>query len=343
MVDTLETVQYPKVPHSHIVPAGYLRAWASGRQIAMRQAGSDKSKLVGVRDAGVRKDFYRRRRPSGEATYDIEWSLQQAETAALPVLRDLRARWPLDLEDKGKVGQLFALQLMRGPAFRTWHNAQIGDLAAALREEPTELVKQRSGLSPEDAADKYLEVATTDTYRVTKMLKITRSVATVLCSMHWTLVVFAKARLATSDHPVVVWPLRRGHVRPRANDASAGVIETLEIFAPVAPDALLLMTWLGAEDGAEPVFGEGRHAGTASGFVAANADMQWFHEPRVDPWVATGRRAPLSERLVDRYSPERARRSRRRAKAGQLATASVEEPLGNGPISVVTASRASKV
>jgi hypothetical protein len=49
--------------------------------------------LVSVRDAGVRTDYYRRERPgTGEAIYDVEWSLAQGEDAALPVIADFPAQ-----------------------------------------------------------------------------------------------------------------------------------------------------------------------------------------------------------------------------------------------------------
>jgi hypothetical protein len=62
--------------------------------------------------------------------------------------------------------------------------------------------------------------------------------------MHWSLVAFDRGRLAISDHPVIVWPLDRATSRkPTANDLRAGVIETLEVFVPIGPTHLLLMTW----------------------------------------------------------------------------------------------------
>jgi hypothetical protein len=103
-------LSYPPVPHSHVVPAGYLRAWAHGPLIAMRRVGSDQSVVVGVRDVGVRKNFYRRARPAtGETIYDVEWSLQQAENVAIPIVADIAVHWPLGNEDKAKLAQFFAL------------------------------------------------------------------------------------------------------------------------------------------------------------------------------------------------------------------------------------------
>ena len=75
-------------------------------------------------------------------------------------------------------------------------------------------------MSPEKAVERYIaERLTTDTYRTVRMLTITRAVGTLFSSMHWTLVTFARPRLATSDHPVVVWPPAWGaRHRPIAND-----------------------------------------------------------------------------------------------------------------------------
>ena len=74
---------------------------------------------------------------------------------------------------------------------------------------------------------------TSDTYRLTNMLKFVRSVGIVFTSMHWSPVEFGQGRLATSDHPVVVWPLRRGaKQRPSANDLQAGAIDTPRSSCP---------------------------------------------------------------------------------------------------------------
>lgn len=334
-------MDYPKVPHSHIVPAGYLRAWADGRRIAMRRAGELESILVGVRDAGVRTDFYRRTRPSGETSYDIEWSLGQGEQAALPVVASLPEKWPLEIEDKAKVGQFFALQHLRGPAFKAWHEADLSPRIEALRADPAKYTTPSLEMTPEEAIERYAAHLTSDTYRNTRMLSIVRSVGIIMSSMHWTLVEFAKPRLVTSDHPVVVWPVDRGGSRPRPNDLSTGVIDTLEVFVPIGPAHLLLMTWVHDEDAQKAVGGAGRHIDTANAFVVANADAQWFHEPGAEPKLAKGPRPPLSAELVEAYDAELARRSPRRREAKALAAAEAASALSNDPVSIVNVTRRS--
>lgn len=327
---------YNPVPHSHVVPTGYLRAWARGKQIAMQRVGSPASQVIGIRDAGVRKNFYRRERPAtGETIYDIEWSLQQAETAALPIISDLARRWPLNLEDKGKVGQFFALQHLRGAAFRQWHERQIAPVLDDVRADPEGTLKPHPGRTHDAVIDELETRLTSDTYRLTKMLKLVRSVGIVFASMHWSLVEFDRARLVTSDHPVVVWPLRElATRRPSGNDLDAGVIDTREAFVPVGPAHLLLMAWRDQQSVGDPVVGHGRHLATANAFVVANAASQWFHEPGVQPWLARGRRPPLSSDLLG-FEAAEAAESRRRAKARELANAEARRELSNDPVEVV--------
>lgn len=329
-------MEFDPVPHSHVVPAGYLRAWADRRQIAMRRVGRSGSTLIGVRDAGVRRNFYRRSRPqSGEVIYDVEWSLAEAESAALPVLTRLTTAWPLDLEDKGKVGQFLALQHLRGPAFKAWHEAHVAEQVAVLRADPGRYARRDIGLKPEAAIEEVITHLTSDTYRLTEMLKFARSVGIVFSSMHWTLVRFDVSRLATSDHPVVVWPVYRRRSRPRANEPGAGVLETLEVFVPLGPAHLLLLTWRVNQDTEAVVEGRHRDLATANGYVIANADAQWFHTPGLEPWVANGAREPLTRGVLRGYDATEAMQSSRRQQAASLAKAEAAAPLRNGPVEIV--------
>jgi hypothetical protein len=292
---------------------------------------------VGVRDAGVRKNFYRRERPlSGETIYDVEWSLGQAESAALPVVADIRARWPLTLEDRGKVAQFVALQHLRGPAFARWHEEKVREILAEARADPKRALKPHPGRTTADVIEEIKKAATSDSYRLIKMMKLVRSVGIVLGSMHWSLATFARGRLVTSDHPVVVWP-NTGTTRrpPQPNDLSLGVLDTLEVCMPLGPGTLLLMSWLDEKSQTRPLAGEGRHVSTANSFVVANADAQWFHEVGVTPWLATGRRRPLSAELLPSYTPEAAALSQRRAKARQLANAETQRDLSNDDLDIV--------
>jgi hypothetical protein len=116
----------------------------------------------------------------------------------------------------------------------------------------------------------------------------------------------------------------------------SGIAETLEVFVPVGPALMLLMTWSAGPDAQGIIQGQGRHLATANTFTVANADGQWFHEPGSVPWLSEGPRSPLSAELLLHYGAEMARRSPRRWKARALAKAEVAKPLSNDPVAVLS-------
>src|SRR4051794_463942 len=96
------------------------------------------------------------------------------------------------------------------------------------------------------------------------------------------------------------------------------------------------MTWLHDEDRADPIDGAGRHVATANGFVVANADEQWFHEPGVHPWMTKGKRMSLSADLIPGYGQREAEQSPRRAEATALARTVANAQISNEPVPMVT-------
>lgn len=335
---------YPEVPHSHITPAGYLRAWETrkGGGIKLHYADPDmheRRRPASVKKVCVREDFYLRTRLDGSPIYDFEWSLGVAENAAIPIIRQIRDRWPLSLEDKSAVAQFLALQHVRGPAFKTWHERFAAKHAEQLRADPEKHVHPDAGMPAEQAIERFIdEKLESATNWIVQMIRLSRSVGTIFGSMHWTLVEFAKPQLATSDQPVIVWPLSRQSSRPCPNDLNQPVIETLEVFFPVGPEALLLMTWSLEPDTQRAIRGQGRHMGTANAFVVANADTQWFHRFDVPkPWLATGQRPPLSTDLLRGYDAMSPSSSRRRHEAQQKANVVADQPLTkHGTVELVT-------
>lgn len=313
-------VRYPKVNRAHVVPRMYLRNFSDGEAVAVHVIEQPGSRVMSIGSVGTRKRFYRRHRPDGTPIDDIEWSLAQAEAKAAPVLAQLGTTWPLPIDEKAGIGELFGLQLIRGPRWRRWWGQATGDW----------LDEQRAEVEPEKLAA--LEAAlTNDTYRLVHMLQVAHKMATVFGSAHWTLVEFSSPLLATSDHPVVVWPLSVRARAPAATAANVGVLETLELRIPVSPTRLLLLTWRDVPDAHESrVSGTRYHAANANAFTVAEADAQWFHLPGRTPPVASGRLLPLSTQLVAGYNAASARGSERRLQASEIVNAQLgSEDLPN--------------
>jgi hypothetical protein len=111
-------MEYPNVKNAHIVPRTYLANFAAGGKIGVYQVVEEKALVRAVENVGTRRRFYERERRDGALINDVEWSLGQGEAMATPVLRAFEELWPLRLEDKHKLAELFAYQLIRSPRFK---------------------------------------------------------------------------------------------------------------------------------------------------------------------------------------------------------------------------------
>lgn len=308
---------YPKVDRSHIVPQTYLRNFAINDQLAMRLVGESGSKTVNVRDAAVRRAFYRRQRPDGTDIDDIEWSLSHIESAVTTLLRGLHPAWPLDLEKKASLAEFVAVQILRGPRWQEWHSEFV---PSAIAEQRADGLPGLDGVAEVVAGDnilsKFEKKIREPTYRYTRMLSLVPKVASILASMGWTLLTFRRPQLVTSDHPVVVWPLRCSAAKPRHLGFAAGILETLEIRIPISPTLALLMTWR-EEDASDPVGGKVHHERALNAFTVAHAQRQWFHRPGVSPPLGTGRFAPIGPEVHPGYTAIAAENSPLRAEVAR--------------------------
>lgn len=302
--------EYPEVKNAHVVPQTYLRGFADEEdRIAVRIRGEREAHVMKVKNAGTRKKFYARERLDGSEIHDIEWSLSHIEAAAGPVLRTLPDAWPLDRgerDGKRTLAELFAIQLLRGPRWVEWHDAFTRAHIAELRakgedEEELELMEEHL-------------LSKTETF--VKMIDMSRKALTIFASMKWTLLEFARPWLATSDHPVVTWPLGVSARRPEATPHGLGLLETLEYRVPISPHYAILMTWA---DGVDARATAHKHdAASLNAFTVEEAAPQWFHLPGATPPIASGALVPLSPAYVDGYNDAVARASARRTRASQI-------------------------
>ena len=321
-----EPNHFQVVKHSHAVPKVYLRGWERDGRICLTLVDGSPPRDVSLRDAGVIKNLYRRTRPDSSTIYDIEWSLGHIEDVVRPLLTGLDSRWPLSLRDKATLAELFGFQLVRGAAFRDWHQGFIAASRVSLLEEA---LAKYPGVASEIAMPRAVaraaEQMSGDTHRLLRMLSLGHKVTAVMGSMHWTLLKFGRPLIAASDEPVVVWPLERQAAYPQANDWSVGILNALEVRVPVSARLLIVMSW--RDDYDILMRGRPEHARAANGFTIANSHKGWFAEPGSSPPVSSQRFLPLSRQLLSCYDASAATASRRR----QTISAQIQPILGSTP------------
>ncbi len=202
--------------------------------------------------------------------------------------------------------------------------------------------REREGmddLDPEQMAA-FDEALIGDSYRLQRMLVMGMTLTSVLVSTHWTLVEFGSPVLATSDHPVVIWPGVAARTPQAAPLLGAGVLECIEYRLPLSPTRGVLMTWADKPDDEDArVAGRRQHAMNFNAFTMANADRQWFFLPGTSAPRAAGKVQPLSLELVRGYTPEGAARSERRAQVSAHTKEKVGRELSDREVMRVKVSR----
>jgi hypothetical protein len=303
---------------AHIVPRTYQKAWEGDeRQVAVHVKGGTGCELKSTKLVAVRGPYYRRTRPSGVPTDDIEDSLAHVENKATPALREVREGLPLTVERKGALAQLFGVQMMRGPAFFAKHeeiHRSVLEGARASGLKPRHLAA--AGGDVELVRSQVIDVLLTPTYRFMTMLAYAAKVAGILSLMRWHVLRFKEPLLAYSDHPVVLWPMNVERTLPFRRQG-LGPLTMLEIRVPIAPDAAILMNWIDRSDEVGIPM-KRRAAGEINAFTVSQTDREWMHKPGGEPEIPDDVFSPLS-RLVDfSYDCAAAERSVRRAYASNF-------------------------
>jgi len=307
-------VKYSEVKRAHIVPRCYLLNFAVDEAVTLHVDGKVVPGPTSIDDAAVRRTFYRRYRPDGTPIDDVEWSLSRVEDEVGPMLPLIRESWPYTrIEDKGKLAEFFAFQLVRGPRWKQWREAETRRHIAEQRHNPEPVLHNGLWLPvTQKNLNEVEDHLLSETQWLTRMMSIANKLIDIFGSMRWHLIEFGEPLLAISDQPVVGWPLKESFRRPEPNQAGVGALNFLEIRVPVSPTLAILMTWQASEDAAEPIPGTAEVAANINAFTVGNADRQWMHKPGSVPPVATGYLDPISPMLVDGYAPANAEASKLR-------------------------------
>jgi hypothetical protein len=286
---------------NHVVPIGYLRAWAHEGRIAMRLVGSSEATDISPRDAAVRVGFYVERAAGGETSDAFEKRLARVEGVLLPAVQNAATGWPPDKITRGRIAEFMALQAVRGPGWRAFHADAVGNAAGNL--------PPRWSHVPATVIAAVQRHLLTDRERHTRMAEQVFLLATMLANMHWTVLTCDEALLATSDHPIVSLPL--GDVPVQTTPIPVGGMwNTSEVRVALSPRHLLVATWRDEIDGQAPRVASAEQILNHNTLVISQAESQWFHVPGSDVAYGDGPCGPIAVELFGSYSAEESSRRR---------------------------------
>lgn len=312
--------------NNHIASACYLRPWA-GEEGNLRRVlvGQLKSEPKRPEKAGFRRRLFGNAAVSKAA----ERRMTVYESEGIDALRRIDANWPLDLPTKATIGALVAVHMVRNPAV----------LEATSQLLSRQIIDKLPQYEREFSSDKVSELIrslTSNEFRVSHMLETIPKTASLVASMHWTLLDFEGPLLATGDQPVTAVPLLGDNGRAKvAPMPSTGYVATTELRIALSPNRALLLTWMNDEDTERPLLSDDDVAVELNRAVVAQADREWFHHPDRRPVRITADDFDLescraiSHGLIPGYSVEAAAVSSRRNHTGELLAGMIDNNVLN--------------
>lgn len=309
---------------NHVVTRGHLQLFARNGTLACHFSDGT-VKPLSPKDVAVRTDFYVIKDGAGARDASWEIAMSRLEATAVPALRRV-PDWPLSPQDRNTITEYLALLALRSPAFRTWHAESSGALLRADRQagKYAEFTEEQWTY-----AEQYF---TGQEFWRNTMARLLSRVASLLGSMHWTLLRFSSPRVCICDQPLVCVPLiQPGEARTVEVLPAGGFANLMEVRAPVDPHHALLLSWHDDEDEEEPVTA-GRDLLRDLNFsIVEQAEQHWCHRPGATPPHAARWSLPLSMRVIEGYGAAVVETSIRRKRALQ----SVEEITAEGKLSAV--------
>jgi len=321
-----------KYANNHITTAAYLTGWAdpASGQLARVQvcaaAGCPPSEPKKPRNVGARRRFFG---SDPEVRRYAEQRFNFYEDKGIQALKRLGTAWPPRNDDRIDIGCLVGVHMVRTPAFVGLTGAQ------SQAEFKRKLPNYRETLSAEKI-DRLQAHFDSNVFRIDHMLDLVLKQASLLASMHWTLLEFGDSLLATSDQPVSVVPLLEGgETVPVEAAPASGFLACEEIRFPIDPRRCLLLTWIEGFDSERALRPSDDIASELNRTTITQADREWFHHPARR---STGLKAGnfkdrycggVAHQLDPQYDTEYARASPRRRHTNKLMEEMIDDEISN--------------
>lgn len=309
---------------NHTVSACYLDQWTDAdRCLAVARLRAGKIDRSTPQAVGWRKKFWGEDKAQRA---EIEQLLCRLERDAAPIVQTLPDRWPIHQTREEWVVLLHfvAMHLIRTPFWRA-------DLRKLQHNALAEELPVWHAALPAHAVDELIRHVSADRFHNSTMLGQIPKTASVLGSMHCSLLAFEAASLITGDHPAVAVPLLAprevAEMRPLP---TSGLLGTMEFRFPIDPHHALLFTWFDSPHPETTLHAGYDVACDLNRSIAGQALFEWYHHPETTPAFVCppflpGPCRPIGPAVLGGYDVDHARKSRRRRAADQIMRRLIED------------------
>jgi len=296
---------YTKV---HLVTEHYLKAWAVDGKVGRHNVQYGRRDPAAPGGVGYRRQWWGKGDP--ELNRMCEDACGRLETVVPPVLSGVVDLWPLSDEYRAILAEFIALHIVRTDGFRDWFTERRRVTAESRRGE----------ISNVETYQRFLREVMSDRERSKRILSLLNKIATVVGSMHWTLLVFDEPVLITGDQPVTIVPYldTNGWAAIKAFPET-GIGDIIELRFPITPRAAVVASWFTGAT-LSPVPGRWPSAATLNHTLREQTQMEWFYStsraPAFPPLVEVDTKGyPISSQLIRGYDSAWARQSTLRLNA----------------------------
>ncbi len=293
---------------NHVVPKSYIEQFGDERSFVTTHFVDDEQmppKDLPATHVGKRKSIYLTEPDAdGIRGRELEDHFGEIETKALPLLKSLDERWPIDSTDeRGKIAEYLAIQLLRTPAWL--HTLDRNSRASADAYQ-----------APKWVPDHIVAAARKDAplrrNQFDAAMGLKALIGTMFASMRWTLLRTSSPLIASSDQPLVAVPF--DPETPTGPVLRSGIKSIEEVRLPISCERVLLLDWYDALDGQRPATIPRDAVRTINFATIEQADIHWFHRPKRDPPRSHPRTRLANNYATQGYNSQTAYGSERRTR-----------------------------